>query len=483
MKNRFKYRLPVFSNQILLTLLICLASCVLCLVSNANDTTKVKSFSLKEAQEYAIENSYNTRNAAYDIEKAKKIVRQTTAIGLPQINGGIKYQDYIDIPVMLVPDFISPTIDGVLQNELRKDAFKTSYVPPSNNQKFPISFGSQYNGDANITVSQLLFDGTYIVGLQAAKMYEQVSSKMLTKTQLEIRESVAQAYYLVLVAEENKKILDSTLASINNTLNQTKEFLANGFVEETDVDQLQLLTSNIENKLNMVNRQIDISYNLLKFQMGVDISDRIKLSDNLQNIVDMALVKHLTSQSFDYKNHINYKIIETNQNLNELVLKKDRSTYLPNLSCFFTTARDAYRNDFNFLTSKEPWYKTTIFGISLNVPIWDSGIKHNKIQQDILEIKKTEVSMKQAQQGLVLDVENNKSQVYTYTDQYNSNIKNMELAKKIYNKTLYKYKEGVSTSLDLTQAQNQYLSTQGDYFNTILQLLNANSNLNKALGN
>ena len=164
-------------------------------------------------------------------------------------------------------------------------------------------------------------------------------------------------------------------------------------------------------------------------------------------------------------------------------MKKDRSAYFPSLYGFFSTARDAHRTDFDFLYSKQPWYRTTILGISLSVPIWDSGIKHYKIQQDILDIRKTEVSMKQAQEGLVLDVENSKAQVYTYTDQYNSNVKNMQLAKKIYDNTLYKYKEGVSTSLDLTQVQNQYLTTQGDYFNTILQLLNANSNLNKALGN
>ena len=200
--------------------------------------------------------------------------------------------DYINIPEMVIPNFITP-------------------------ERLPlaIEFALQHNADANISASQLLFDGTWIVGLQAAKTYEQVSSKMLTKSQIEIRETVAQAYYLVLVAEENKKILDSTLATINNTLGQTKAFLPNGFVEETDVDQLQLLESNIENRFSMVRRQIDISYNLPKFQIGIDISDKIVLSDKLQDIVNMSLAKTLTSQSFDYKNHINYSILQTNQHL------------------------------------------------------------------------------------------------------------------------------------------------------------------------
>ena len=150
---------------------------------------------------------------------------------------------------------------------------------------------------------------------------------------------------------------------------------------------------------------------------------------------------------------------------------------------FSLLSKDIYSTNFVFTGSNEAWYKTTVLGLSLNLPIWDSGIKHFKIQQDKLYLKKIDLMKTQTQQGLTLDVENNKSQVKTFSDQYLNEIKNLELAKKIYNKTLYKFNQGVATSLEVTQVQNQYLSTQGNYFNVILQLLNANSNLNKALGN
>ena len=445
-----------------LRITLILVSCVLYLVSFGSDTTKVKSFSLKQTQEYAMANNYQTKNAATDIEKAKKMVLQTTAIGFPQINASVSYQDFIDIPTQLIPGEFFGEPAGTF---------------------IPVQFGTTYNGSGSITASQLLFDGSYVVGLQAVRTYLDLSKKALEKSEIEVREAVAQSYYLVLVAQENKKILDSTLLITKNAFEQTKQYQLNGLLEETDVDQLQLLVSNLENKQNMVSRQIEIAYNMLKFQMGLELKNNIQLTDNLNDIVKIALAQNLVTQDFDFKKHIDYRSLVTMEAADRLLLKKDQFGYLPSLNCFITTSRNAYRSDFNFFTSKAPWFKTTIFGVNLSLPIWDSGIKHFKIQQDKLELQKHGVEMTQAQQGLTLSVQNTKAQMKTYSDQYLTEIKNMELAKKIYNKTLIKYKEGVSSSIDLTQIQNQYLATQGNYFNVILQLLNSNSNLNKALGN
>lgn len=444
------------------------------------DTTKVKLFSLKQAQDYAIQNSYKTLNANTNVEIAKKQVAQTTAIGLPQISGKADYQNYIDIPTMLMPNFLSPVIEGVL---LQKGLITASQITPAGDDKFPVQFGTKHNVTGQLTASQLIFDGSYIVGLQAAKIFVDLSKKSLEKTEKETKEAVAQSYYLVLVALETKKILDSTFVIIKKNLEETKEFNKSGFIEATDVDQLQLLAYNIENKLNMLERQIEIANNLLKFQMGMDIKESIILTDDLQGIVKTAFAQNLTNTSFDFNNHIDYNLLKVQEKLTILNKKRDKYGYLPSLAAFITTSRNAQRSSFNFIKSTDPWFKTTIFGISLSLPIWDSGIKHFKIQQDKLELKKTKVLLKQVEQGLNLDVQNNIANVKTYTDQYFVEEKNIALAKNIYLKTLEKYKEGVSTSMDVSQAQNQYLTAQGNYFNVILQLLNANSNLNKALGN
>jgi outer membrane protein len=437
-------------------------------------------FSVKEAQEYAVKNSYKTSNADKDITIAKKKVAQTTAIGLPQISGSAKYQNYIDIPVQLMPDFLTPAVEGVLVGH---NLITAQEMTAATGNKFAIQFGSKNNFTADITATQLIFDGSYIVGLQAAKTFVEISKNAYTKSEIDVKESVAQSYYLVLVALENRNILDSTLTNIKKSLNDSKKYLENGFIEETDVDQFEILVSTMENKLNMVDRQIEIAYKLLKFQMGIDLDKKIELTEDLDNLVGTSIAENLSSKTFDIKNHIDFKLLQTQEQIGILSLRKDKFGYIPSMACFITTSRNAQRNEFDFLDKGKEWYRTTIFGVSLTVPIWDSGIKHYKIQQDKIELEKTKVLQTQLAQALTLDVESSRSTLETYTEQYANDQKNMKLAKKIYDKTLLKYNEGLSTSLELTQAYNQYLTAQGTYFSTVLELLKAKSTLNKALNN
>lgn len=437
-------------------------------------------FSLKQAQQFAKENSYKTKNAETDVSIAKKQVNQTTTYGLPQISSTASYQNYINIPTQLMPNFLTPAVDGVL---LQHGLITPGELLPSSDDKFPVQFGSKNNFTADLTATQLIFDGTYIVGLQAAKTYLEISKNTYLKTEIEVTEDVAQAYYLVLVAEANRNILDTTLQNLNKILNDTKEYLENGFIEETDVDQFQILVTTITNKLNMVDRQIEIAYNLLKFQMGIDLSTKIILTDQLNDLLLNAVAQNLVSKDFTYTNHIDFKTLLTLEKINQLSLKKDKFGYLPTIYTFINTSRNAQRSTFNFLEKNQDWFKTTIFGISLSIPIFDSGQKHFKIQQDKLELEKTKVLQEQLQQALILDVENSKATLKSYTDQYETDRNNMLLAKKIYEKTIIKYKEGISSSLDLTQTYNQFLTSQGTYFTTVLDLLNAQSSLNKALNN
>jgi outer membrane protein len=445
---------------------------------NTKDTALM--FTLKQAQEYAVENSYKTVNAEKDITIAQKKVSQTTTIGLPQISASAKYQNYIDIPTQLMPNFLTPAVDGVL---LQHGLISPTEILPASDDKFPVQFGSKNNFTADITATQLIFDGTYIVGLQAAKTFVEISKNTYTGSEIEVKETVAQAYYLVLVAEANRSVLDTTLQNLNKVLNDTKKYLDNGFIEETDVDQFQILVSTITNKLNMVDRQIEIAYNLLKYQMGIELTQNIMLKDNLSDLLSGAIAQNLTTKAFDYKNHVDYKSLLTLEKANNLLLKKDKFGYLPSMAAFLTTSRNAQRSTFNFFEKNQDWYKTTILGVGLTIPIFDSGLKHYKIQQDKIEIEKTKLLQTQVQQLLELNVQNNRAKLKTYTDQYQTDLSNMQLAKKIYDKTIIKYKEGISTSLELTQTYNQYLTAQGTYFTTILDLLDAQSNLNKALNN
>lgn len=441
-----------------------------------------QNFSLKEAQEYALQNSYKSKNSALDVEFARKQVKQYTSVGLPQVSANGKFNYYVDIPTSLMPDFISPAIGGVLA---QYGLISPSQIPPASDQKIPVSFGSKYNLSGDVTLSQLIFDGTYIIGLKTAKVYVEMTRTSQVKSQQEVKESITQAYYLVLVARENRNILDSSILNLKHTLFQTKEILKNGFIDSTDVDQINLLVSNLENKLAMVDRQIEMVGDLLKFQMGIEINKEIVLTDQLDNLLLQAIAATLINKDFDPKNHIDYKLLATSNYISQLQYKMDKFKYLPTLVGFGTLSYSAQRDKFNFFKSgsEYPWYRTTILGLSLSIPIWSSGSRGYKIQMDRFTLKKNDILLKQVEQGLSLEVQNAKSNLRTFTDQYQNEINNLSLSRRIYAKTLIKYNQGISTSMELTQAHNQYLTTQGNYFNTILELLNAHSKLNKAMNN
>ncbi|MEI6766215.1 MAG: TolC family protein [Bacteroidota bacterium] len=453
-----------------------------CTTNSSFGQLKSTAFTLKQAQDYALENAYKTRTANFDIAVAEKNRKQFITLGLPQINGSAKYNMYIDIPTQLMPNFLTPAVEGVL---LQHGLIAPNQLTGASNDKFEVQFGSKHNFSGDLTASQLLFDGTFVVGLKAAAILVDLSKNAEVKSEIETREAVAQAYYLVLVAQANRSVLDSTLANMDRIYNQTKEFQKNGFMEETDVEQLSLIVSNLTNKRAMVDRQIELANDLLKFQMGIDLSEQITLTDPLEDLVLRAIGANLSEKQFDANNHIDFQIMKTNAQLLKQTLKVDQSRYYPTLTCFFTTSRSAQRNEFNFFSGGDAnkWYKTTIFGVNLSVPLWSSGNRLMKIQADKLNIEKHNIVLKQVEQALQLEVQSARSGLKTYTDQYRSEINNMALSKKIYDKNAYKFKEGMSSSMELNQAYTQYLTTQGNYFNCLLELLNSYSKLNKALNN
>ncbi|MDP4265893.1 MAG: TolC family protein [Bacteroidota bacterium] len=426
-------------------------------------------FSLKEAMDYGLKNAYNNKTANLDYESAKKKVKEIITIGLPQINAGIDYNDFIQVPQVPLPESFSYLIN--------------SFMPPGSPPQKTMSFQMEYNLNPKINVSQIIFDGSYIMGLQASKIFQQFYAQGVKKSEIETRAAIAQSYYLVLVANENKKILSSTLEDLDKTLNETTQIQKNGFIEETDVDQIKLLKLNLSNTLNKITRQEQIAESLLKFQMGMKIDDNIILSDSLAGLLISNSSEEILQKNLELKNHIDYQMLTTNETLKNLNLKKEKFGYLPSLIAIFSYQQTTQNNTFNLLTSNAVWYPTTMWGLSLKIPVFDCGTKYFKIQQAKLDIEKTKVQQIQLEEGLKMEVQTSKSNFSSALDTYKKEVDNKELANKIYSKTLIKYKNGVSSSLDLTQAHNQYLTTEANYCNSVFELLNAKTKLDKALGN
>ena len=420
-------------------------------------------FTLKQAQEYALKHSYLSLNATMDIEAAKKKVWETTAIGLPQVSAEAKFQNFIEIPTSLVP--------------------ANSFNPNAPADEFAeLKFGTDYNTTASISASQLIFDGSYIVGLQAAKAFQEISISTKKKTDLEIQNAVALAYHNVLAAQENQKILDSNYQSTNDLLIETKAIYEAGLTEEQNVDQLQLNLSNIESLAAQAKRQIEVAKMVLKVQMGLEISQPITLSENLEEMVVVEEVNTFLLEQFKYEAHIDYELAQTNEKLMMLSFRNEKYSFAPSIAAFFNHQQQNMNNTFDAFSGGN-WYASTLWGVSLKLPILTSGMRLAKMGQAKIEMEKAMNNSKLVSQNLILQFNAEQSKLDVAYNSYNIQKKNLDLSISIHNKTIKKYAEGLATSLELTQSQTQMLNTEGRYIESILVLLNAKAALIKSLGN
>jgi outer membrane protein len=445
---------------------------------NAGSAQGPMRLSLAEAQEYAIQHSYNVQLSDLDLEIAKRKVKETTAIGLPQVNASGGFQNFLDIPVTVIPDFISPT---VLNTLLQTGVITPGDIPQSDPQFVEAQFGTKFTMTAGVTASQLLFDGSYIVGLQAAKSYVQFAELNKEKSEADVKEQVAQAYFTVLVSEENLSILQKSVGTLEKTLSDTRIMFENGFMEEQDVDQLKLQLNSLNNQLDYAESQKNIAYYFFLFTLGLPESTEVSLTDNVTSLVDEADHGALLNEAFDVEKNPNYKVINSALGLSLLNEKLEKSAYLPKLSASFSHQQQALRSEFNFTDSDKDWFPSTILGLSLNIPIWSSGMRSNRIQQAKLDVEKTKVSREQVMDATRLEYRTAYSEFLNALNGYNNAKESMDLSRSILERTQIKFREGISGSFDLSQAQNQNLNSQGAYIGSMLQLLNAKIRLKKAL--
>lgn len=440
------------------------------------------SYTLEQALSYAIEHNYQVKNAKYETELAKQDVNTTKAMGLPQISGEGSFQNFIDIPTQLAPadafafpDYLTSFLAGVAQ----QTGVPLNVPAPTGETEFSeFQFGTKYNFSGGVTVNQIIFDGSYFYGLRAAKAYSQLMKVSEQKTEETLRESVEQAYYMALIAEENHEILSKSKSSLENLLKQTKAFNEEGFLEEQDVEQLDLNLTVLENSIKNAGLQKDLALKMLKFQMGYPINDPIELADDIEKLYT-SVPKDLASKESNVQNLSDYSLIDYQEKLLTINKKVTQSSLFPKLYAFFNHSQNAFMNEIDFSTSN--WYPTTLWGLKLQVPIF-SGFKYKA------EMKKANVEMERVadlkhmtEEHLKLQVESAKTEYIAAFNDFSASQKSMNLAQKIEKKTMVKFNEGLASSMELTQAQNQYLSNQGNYINALLRLMNAKTSLEKVL--
>ena len=416
---------------------------------------------LEQAIDHALIHSTEIKYAETDIEIAGKRINEITATGLPQVDASAGYQYYFDIPTSLVP---------------------AEFFGGQPGEFAEIQFGTEQTFNVSATLSQMLFDGSYIVGLRAARIYRELAMQNKERTELDVRNQVSETYFLILLIQDNLFILEQNISNINRSLYETEKTLEEGFTDPINVDQLRLALSNIQNRFRSMERQYEFSLNLLKFQIGLDINKGIMPADSLSDVFNRMMLEADTEEVFRHETHIDYRIMLSRQDMDLMALRREQSFFLPRLTASYTYQEMAMRNDFNFTDMSRPWFPTSLVALNLSIPIFSGGMRSAKVQQAKMELSKTEMAVQQVSESLRLQILDAELKLRTAKENYLAEKENLELAEKILERTTIMYSEGMATSLELTQANEQILTTLANYYSAMFDFVTSRNNLIKARG-
>ncbi len=417
-------------------------------------------FSLEEAISFALDSNYTAINARRDIAKAIKQKWETTATGLPQINAEISYQNQLKQPVTLIPGEFSGGEPGTF---------------------VPVVFGTQQSANATATLTQLIFDGSYLVGLQAARAFLDFSENANEKTRLEVRKGVINAYGSVLLAEELLAIFQKNKAAVEKNLFETRKIYENGLAEEEDVEQLEITLLDLEINIQNTERTLAIAKQMFNVALGIDITVPTTLTEGLDQLAQENIQLSFMDQSLNVEQNVDYKIAYNLTEQRTLEMKLEKSQALPRLNAFVNYGTQANSNDFTFLDSEQLWFQSSVLGVNMSIPIFSSGMRSAKTQRAKIALKQAETQLEETIQNIKLSHDSAKNTYQFSIDKYNNAKKNLNLAERIENKNQIKFSEGIATSFELRQAQLQLYTAQQQYFQSMLDLINSKTELETVL--
>ena len=417
-------------------------------------------FSLQEAIDFALENNRAAKNASLDIEAAKKQKWETTATGLPQISGAIDYQNWIKQQVSLIP---------------------AEFFGGNPGEFAEVTFGTKHNVTAIATLTQKIFDGSYLVGLQSAKVYLEISENAKVKTDLEVRKSVINAYGNVLLSEEGLKIIRKNQEILKENLDETNKIYENGLAEEESVEQLQITLSNLESDLNKLQRLRDIAYQMFNISVGLGVNTDTTLTDSLETLTVQNIDLGLLNADDNIENTIDYQIAENDKVSKELLLKLEKSKFMPTLDAFINGGYTGFSDKFTFTNNNQDWFGSSLFGVSLNIPIFSSFMRSASTQRAKINLDKAEIQLTDVEERLRLQIATAKTEYQYAIEDFENKKQNLNLAERIEQKNQTKFFEGLASSFDLRQAQTQLYTAQQEYLQTMLDVITRKAELETIL--
>lgn len=428
------------------------------------------SFTLEEAQKFALENNVNVKNARINDQITDKTIWETIAIGLPQANGSVNYSNIFKVPEMSFGGYVNWGAMDPMSYITPMDVF-ANYVEGE-----PIQLGVKQNVTWDITINQIIFNGEYLVGLQALKTMRKTSETLIEKAEVDTKDLISETYILVQILEENKSIVEKSLKNTQALLVEMEATNQAGLLDKTSVDQFRLTTHNLTNAVSTLEKQIQTMKLLLKYQMGMDINQEIVLTESADDILLKVDANKLLLQPFYLENNLDYRMLSIQEESAMLTVKQHKSHVLPSVVAFYRHQEQMKTADFNFSNPN-------MIGVTVSVPILSSGGRWARTEKSKLELVKIQNIKYDLSSALAMQVTQFRNNFITANEKYLLEKQNLQLAESIYNNTLIKFKNGTASSLELTQAQNQMLTAQTGCYNAILELLQAKNNLDKVLNN
>ena len=406
--------------------------------------------SLEEALAFGEQNNRNIKKASMEIRKAYKDQWSTIAIGLPQISANADYQNFIELPTSLIP---------------------AQFFGGNEGEFAEVQFGTPQTMTAGLTLQQLIFDGSYIVGLEASKIFLKISENIFEKTLLEVRKNIVQTYSSVLLARENIDFLEKNKNNLEKNLLELNQLYENGFEEEESVEQIRLTLSGVKTQLRYVNNIERITLDMLKLLMGFPIKSPLILSDNLEKLTNDSLFNFKVPQNLSLDNNIDIKIAENNLLSETLLYKYERSKGLPRLSAFLNGNYTGNSESFTFTQQGQKWFGAALLGINLQIPVFSSLRRSALSQKAKIAMLQAENDLTETQERILIEVKAAENDYKLAVENYFTNKENLELATRIEKKNQLKYFEGVTSSFELREAQLQLYSAQNNYIKSIQEVI------------
>ncbi|MFC2188299.1 TolC family protein [Fulvivirgaceae bacterium LMO-SS25] len=414
------------------------------------------SFSLQQSLDYALTNNQNLLNAKIERDISETVVKETLSRGLPQItaNGGVSKN-------LIIP--------------------QVPFTNPITNEETTIAFQRKYNGNALVNLEQMIFDGSFFVGLEAARTYRQLAEKDQIKTEIDIIEAVTKAYYGVLIAQERLELVDKNFNRLDSLLRETEVLYNNGFAEQIDISRVKVQYNNIRTQRTNLLQFEEMSRYLLQFQMGMPVGTPMELTDNLENLE--TDLRTTPTAGFNYADRIEYSQLQTNEALAKLDLKNNKVKYIPTVNAFINYGGNMFAdNTSDLFRLGTSWIPNSAYGVNISIPIFDGFYKSSLIQRNRLEIKQIENQFALLENNIELELREKRSQLNNSLERLKTEKENMELGMEVFRVTRVKYQEGVGSNLEVIEAETSYKEAETNYYVALYDALIAKVELEKAMG-